>query len=182
VSHAKRERQRIFLDQNAAGTITFSGTGSVLNGGTADAVHLTSNTGATINFTGGGLNIDTTSATGFNASGGGTVTVTGSGNVIDTTTGAGLIIANTTIGANDVTFQHITSGSRSTATGILDTTGSSGGLHVTGTSTTAGTGGTISIRPGGRQHRDWHRHLSEQYVERAAADMQLNDSKLCDLG
>ena len=33
----------------------------MLNGGTATAVSLTDNTGATINFTGGGLDIDATS-------------------------------------------------------------------------------------------------------------------------
>ena len=59
-------------------------------------------------------------------------------------------MANTTIGTNHVTFQSISSGSAvsGTATGIiLDTTGSSGGLHVTGTGS-AGSGGTIRLKTG----------------------------------
>ena len=47
------------MDDNAAGTITFSGTSKALNSGTSTAVNLTDNAGATINFTGGGLDIDT---------------------------------------------------------------------------------------------------------------------------
>ncbi len=57
----------------------------MLNGGTATAVLLTDNTGATINFTGGGLDIDAASGGGFAATGGGTVNVTGTVNTIVTT-------------------------------------------------------------------------------------------------
>ncbi len=77
ITHASGNASGIFMDDNAAGTITFSGANSVLNGGTATAVILTDNTGATINFTGGGLDIDATSGGGFHATGGGTVNVTG---------------------------------------------------------------------------------------------------------
>ena len=76
-THYALERQRdvIFLDDNAAGTIRSRAPNSVLNGGTSTAVSLTDNTGATINFTGGGLDIDATSGGGFVATGGGTVNV-----------------------------------------------------------------------------------------------------------
>ncbi|MBD2704520.1 hypothetical protein IC229_28020, partial [Spirosoma sp. BT702] len=107
----------------------------------------TNNTGGTVNFGGGNLVITTTSGTGFNATGGGTVNVTGMGNTITTTTGTALNVANTTIGANNLTFQSITAGTAASgapATGInLTTTGASGGLIVTGIGTTAGSGGTI---------------------------------------
>jgi hypothetical protein len=150
ISHASGNGTTIFLDQNAAGTITFSGANSVANSGTQDAIRLTGNTGATINFTGGGLNIDTTSGTGFLATGGGTVSVTGSGNVIDATTGTGLNIANTSIASGNVTFQHISSGGGANNGITLDNTGTAagnGGLHVTGAGSAA-TGGTIANKTG----------------------------------
>jgi hypothetical protein len=146
ISHASGNGSSIFLDQNASGTIAFSGANSVLNSGTADAVHITNN-GATVNFTGGGLNIDATSGAGFLASGGGTVSVTGTGNSVATTTGTALNIANTTIGGSNVTFHDISA--NGAANGIvLNTTGTSGHLAVTGTGTSAGTGGTIQSTTG----------------------------------
>ncbi len=106
---------------------------------------------ATINFT-GGLNIDSTTFTGFNATNGGTVNVTdadgfGSGivNSITTTTGTALNVANTNIGASELTFHDISS--NGAASGIvLNTTGTAGGLNVTGNNTNArdGSGGTIT--------------------------------------
>jgi large repetitive protein len=144
ISHASGNGSSIFLDQNASGTIAFSGANSVLNSGTTDAVHITNN-GATVNFTGGGLNIDATSGAGFLASGGGTVNVTGTGNSIATTTGTALNIANTTIGASEVTFHDISSNGAPSGI-ILNTTGATGGLNVTGDNTAArdGSGGTIT--------------------------------------
>jgi hypothetical protein len=140
----------ILVDSNAGGTINFNQTTKTLTTNTNAAVTLTNNTGATINFTGGNLDIDTTTATGFNATGGGSVTVQGTGNTISSSSATALNVANTTIGAAHLTFQSISSGSgsNSTATGIiLDTTGSSGGLHVTGTGA-ANTGGTIQNKTG----------------------------------
>jgi hypothetical protein len=141
ISHASGNGSSIFLDQNAAGTIAFSGASSVLNSGTTDAVHITNN-GATVNFTGDGLNIDATSGAGFLATGGGTVSVTGSNNTIDTGTGTALNVANTTIGAGGLTFLHISANGGTNGI-VLNNTGTSGHLTVTGTGTTAGTGGTI---------------------------------------
>ena len=104
------------------------GTGTPLNN---DAVTLTSNTGATINFL-GGLNIGTTSTgDGFVATGGGTVNVTGSSNTVTTTTGTGVNISGTTIGGSGVTFQSIDVNGATNGI-VLNNTGTSGGLTVTG--------------------------------------------------
>ena len=150
ITHSSGNANVIFLDGNAAGTIAFSGANSVLNGGTSTAVSLTNNTGATINFTGGGLDIDTTTGTGLLLTGGGTMNVTGTGNTIVTTTGTALNVTNTNIGASHLTFQSISAGTAlgSAGTGIiLNATGSSGGLHVTGTGAAA-SGGTIRNKTG----------------------------------
>ncbi len=127
------------------GTKTFSNSTKTLNTGSNNGVTLSNNTGAIINFTNGGLDIDCTSGIGFAATGGGTVSVQGAGNSILTTTGTALNVANTTIGASNLTFQSISAGTAANGPTngiILNSTGSSGGLVVSGTGT-AGTGGTI---------------------------------------
>jgi mucin-19 len=121
----------IDVNGNTGGTINFSGTTKTLTTGANTAVNLATNSGATINFTGGGLVINTTSGIGFNATGGGTVTVQGTGNTITSTTGTALNIANTTIGGADVTFQAISANGAVSGI-ILNNTGASGGLTVTG--------------------------------------------------
>lgn len=129
----------ILVDNCTGGTVTFSGGTKTLSTGTNQAVTLTNNTGATINFTGGGLDIDTTSASGFVATGGAAgISVQGSGNTIDATSGTALNVANTTISSGSLVFQRISSGNNTAAADpangiVLDTTGSSGGLTVTGT-------------------------------------------------
>jgi hypothetical protein len=136
---------------NTSGTIAFSGGTQTLNTGASAGVTLTSNTGAIINFTGGGLDIDSTSGAGFAATGGGEVSVTGSGNSIDSDTGTALNVANTNIGVGDMTFRSIDAGTGAGSAGVgisLDTTGTAGGLHVTGTGS-AGSGGTIQNKTGG---------------------------------
>ncbi len=138
---------------NSGGTLNFSGANKKISTGTGNGVNLATNTGATINFTGGGLAIATTSGIGFNAAGGGTVTVQGAANTVASTTGTALNVANTTIGAANLTFQSL-SATGGSATGIiLDTTGASGGLTVTGdgANTSVGgnsTGGTIANKSG----------------------------------
>ncbi|WP_225248149.1 hypothetical protein [Mesorhizobium sp. J8] len=141
----------ILVNANSGGTINFSGSSKTLSTGASTAVNLTGNTGATINFSGGGLDIDTTSGVGFNATGGGTVTVTtgGSPNTINSSTGTALNVANTTIGAPGLTFRSISS--NGAANGIvLNNTGASGGLTVTGDGggTNNGSGGTIQNSTG----------------------------------
>ncbi|MFO1304131.1 MAG: IPTL-CTERM sorting domain-containing protein [Burkholderiales bacterium] len=136
------------------GTVTFSGATKNINTATNTAVNLTSNTGATIAFSNGGLVITTTSGTGFNATGGGTVTVgTGANdNTIGSGTGTALNVVNATIGAGGLTFRSISSNGGSNGI-VLDTTGASGGLTVTGDGTNTsvggnGTGGTIANKSG----------------------------------
>lgn len=147
----------ISLSGNSTGanTITFSGANKKISTGSGTGVNLSNNAGATINFTNGGLDIDATSGTGLSATGGGTVTVqTGTNpNTIDTSTGTALNVANTTIGSSNLNFRSISAGP-SSGTGptngiVLNTTGSSGGLKVTGNggsctpTTPTCTGGTI---------------------------------------
>ena len=57
ITHNVAGQTGIFLDDNAAGTITFSGTSKSITSGTAAAIIATDNTGATINFINGGLAI-----------------------------------------------------------------------------------------------------------------------------
>jgi len=120
------------------------------NTSTATGISLTANLGATINFT-GALDVDTTSGNGFVATGGGTVTTNpGVTNTVNATAGGrGVDISNTTIGAAGVTFRSVTTSGA--PNGIrLDTTGTSGGLTITGDGTGAknGSGGTIASSTG----------------------------------
>ncbi|MDS4028772.1 MAG: FG-GAP-like repeat-containing protein [Candidatus Contendobacter sp.] len=137
----------INIANNTSGTITLSGASKVVTSAANPAVVLSNNTGTTINFTGGGLAINTTGGTGFSATGGGTVNVTGSGNTITSGSGTALNVANTNIGASGLTFQSIASNGGSNTGIILDTTGFSGGLTVTGTGS-AGSGGTVANKAG----------------------------------
>ncbi|MCA6125559.1 cadherin domain-containing protein [Bradyrhizobium sp. WSM 1704] len=134
----------VSVANHTGGTVGFSGT--ITDGGDAGGgVSLTSNTGATINFT-GGMTLNTGGSSGFAATGGGTVNVTGT-NHITSTTGTALNITGTTIGASNVTFQDISA--NGAANGIvLNNTGTSGHLVVTGVGTTAGSGGTIQNTTG----------------------------------
>jgi hypothetical protein len=141
----------ITVTNRTSGTVTFSGATKTLNTATSPAVSLSTNTGATINFTNGGLDIDTTSGAGFSATGGGTVNVTGTGNTINSGTGTALTVTNTTIGASGMTFQSISANGAPNGI-LLNNTGATGGLTVTGSgNTTVGgdnSGGTIQNTTG----------------------------------
>jgi hypothetical protein len=153
----------IDMSSNSGGTVTFSGATKTLNTG-ASAAFSSTGSNPTINFTNGGLDIDTTSGAGLSATGGGTITVaTGANpNTIDsTTTGTALTVANTTIGVGGATFQRISSGNNTPSASddpangiVLNNTGSSGGLTVTGNAGTCTmatqtcTGGTIQNTTG----------------------------------
>jgi large repetitive protein len=98
-----------------------------------------------------GVSNTTGSGPGITFTGGGTVTATGL-NTITTNTGTALNVANTNIGAGGLTFRSIATGTASggPANGIvLNTTGTAGGLTVTGNggtctlATPTCTGGTI---------------------------------------
>jgi VCBS repeat-containing protein len=141
----------IVVSGNSAGSTTFSGASKVLNTGSGNAVALSSNGNPTgghlVSFTGGGLDIDTTSGTGLSASNG-TLTVGGTGNSITTGTGTGLNVDTAGITAGNLNFDSISS--NGATNGIrLNSTGTTGGLNVTGaggacaTTADACTGGTI---------------------------------------
>jgi hypothetical protein len=145
-------------------TNTAGGTGLVLN---ATAVNIStggvsiatsggasgvSDSGGTVTIAAGANNF---SITNTNAGQGlvataGTLTITGSNNKITTATGTALNVANTTIGAGNLNFRSIAAGTAASgpANGIvLNNTGVSGGLTVTGTGA-AGSGGTIQKTTG----------------------------------
>jgi hypothetical protein len=127
------------------GQITDNGTG----------INLNANTGATIRFD-GGITASTSANTAFNATGGGTIAVTDTNgsaapnNTLTSVSAAALNIANTTIGANGLTFQSISAGNTTAAADptngiVLNNTGASGGLVVTGDggASNNGSGGVI---------------------------------------
>lgn len=131
----------IRINNTNAAAVTFSGASKSLTTGANAAISLTSNGTSIITFSGGGLVINTTSGMGLNATGGGTINVTGAGNTIGSTTGTALNVNAATIGASGLNFLSISA--NGAAKGIsLNGTGS-GGLTVTGTGTTDGTGGVI---------------------------------------
>ncbi|SDU48381.1 hypothetical protein [Stappia sp. ES.058] len=134
----------IQVTANNNGTINFSGGTKTLSTGTNTAVSLTNNNGTAINFIGGGLDIDTTSGAGFLASSSGTVTVQGTGNPnsVTTTTGRAVQIEGTTLGADGVTFQSVSTNGASNAINLRNT-GSTGFFSITGTGSTDGSGGLI---------------------------------------
>jgi hypothetical protein len=109
-------------------TIAFSG--AIDDNGLG--INLATNTGTTMNFT-GGLQIDTASgSTGFSATGGGTVNVTGSNHIASTGAGGtALNVANTTIGASGLTFHDISANGATNGI-VLNNTGATAGLTVTG--------------------------------------------------
>ena len=136
------------ITSHTGGAVTFSGAVS----DTGIGINLGSNTGATINFT-GGVAASTGANVAFNATGGGTVTVTGANNTLTATTATTLNVQNTTIGASGLTFKSISSSGGTSDGIVLDNTGSSGGLTVTGdgTNTSVGgnsTGGIIANKSG----------------------------------
>ena len=142
----------ILLSSNTGGSTTFSNASKVVNTTTPgsptqnNAVVMNASDGHALTLSGGGLDIDTTTGKGLEADTSGTLVVSGANNAIDTTTGRGLNISATDIGAGGVTFKSISS--NGAANGILlNNTGSSGGLTVTGNgdSTVGGdnSGGTI---------------------------------------
>jgi VCBS repeat-containing protein len=139
----------IVADGNA-GTINFSGAiqiGSV----TSTAISLTNNSAA-INFspTGAGLDITTTTGNAFIVDGGGgTVTLSGTGNTISTTSGRAVEIDGVTIGTGGVNFQSVTINDGTATTGVFLRNAGSGGFNITGTGSTAGSGGTINSIDGG---------------------------------
>ncbi|MFZ1621920.1 tandem-95 repeat protein [Dokdonella sp.] len=141
-----------------SGTITESGTGILLN----------SNSGATINFS-GALSLSTGINPAFTAIAGGTVSATHTASTAATTIATAINVANTTIGAAGLNFRSVSAGTGGFSAGsgiVLDNTGASGRLIVTG-NTVAGSGGRI-------QHKDIGISLSST-LNPSFSWMQLND-------
>jgi hypothetical protein len=139
--------QGILVQNNSGGTFTFSNTTQTLNTGANAAVTLANNTNATVNFTGANLDIDVTSGAGFTATGGGTVTVQGANNTVSATGGGTAVnVANTNIGAAGLNFLSVAANGGTSGI-VLNTTGTSGALTVSG-SGSAGSGGTIQNTTG----------------------------------
>ena len=122
-----------------SGAIDENGAGILVNGNAGSR---------SITFS-GGMDVDTTTGQGFAATSNtntGGLHVTGI-NTVDSVSATALRVTNTTIGASGLTFRSISSGNNTAAadpgTGIvLDNTGSTGGLTVTGTGA-ADSGGVI---------------------------------------
>jgi hypothetical protein len=140
---------------HSGGTVSF--TAGITD--TVQGVNLQTNTNTTISFS-GGLSINTGANPAFTATGGGTVTATQNNtsivNTLQTTTATALNVANTNIGAGGLTFRSITSGTGagSSSNGIiLNTTGASGGLTVTGNGGTCTDADTSGCSGGTIQHK-----------------------------
>jgi hypothetical protein len=136
----------LIVQNNTGGSTSFDGASKSVTTGSGIGVNLSSNAGHTVQFTNGGLSVTTTSGTAFSATGGGTVSVAGGSNTLSTTTGSALVVTSTTIGNSGMTFLSVTAGTSSTGPAnaiMLNSTGSSGGLTVTGDGSNAGSGGTI---------------------------------------
>ncbi|WP_344777895.1 Ig-like domain-containing protein [Nocardioides panacisoli] len=140
------------VSSTALGTSTFDSV--TVTGSGSGGVSLATVTG-TVTF--GGLALTTTSgsAGGFVVSNSGTVSVTGTTNTLSSVGGPALSFAHSTIGAADLNFQKVSSSGASNGI-VLDTTGNSGSLVVTGNGgtctnadTSGCTGGTIAGTTGG---------------------------------
>jgi large repetitive protein len=131
------------------GTKDFNGLITDGNDGDGSGISLTGNTGATVRFD-GGVVLSTGSNAAFTATGGGTANVTDpagvTSNTITTTSGTGLNVTGTTIGAGGLTFERISVNGATNGI-VLNNTGSTAGLTVTGTGS-AGSGGTIQNTTG----------------------------------
>lgn len=127
-------------NNTGANTIIFSGQ-KWISSGAATGVNLVNNSGATISFTNGGLRVSTTTGRGINATGGGTLSVVGSENMILSAGGIALNVQSTNIASSGLNFSSINASGGANGI-VLDTTGSTGGLTVSGTGV-AGSGGAI---------------------------------------
>jgi hypothetical protein len=117
--------QLVRVSDQTGGTKDFNGAVS------GAGISLSSNAGGTTRFD-GGLTLSTGSSNGLTATSGGTLAVTGSSNTLTTTTGTPLNVTNTTIHSDDLNFRAIDASDPSSSGIVLNNTGASGGLSVTG--------------------------------------------------
>ena len=134
----------VILQNRTNGTVTLHG---AINS-TALGVQLLTNTGATTAFT-GKLTLSTGANAAFTATGGGTISATDSTSTLTTTTGTALNVANTTIAAGNLIFKSISANGAVNGI-VLNSTGLTGGLTVTGDggAVSNGSGGTIQATTG----------------------------------
>jgi hypothetical protein len=135
--------QLVRVQNTSNGIKDFNGAISGLAGAAGGNVGLSSNTGATIRFDGGVKLASTGATSALSATGGGTLAVTdpaSSNNTLGTTTSTGqaLNVVNTTISADDLTFESIRSSTASNGIVLNNTANATGRLVVTGA------GGTCS--------------------------------------
>ncbi len=133
----------IYLSNNNS-AINFTGSQITVDTTTfGTGINISSNSGAvTFNNAGNGLDITTSDGMGLTATGGGTLSISGTSNSINSINATAINVNSTTIGASGLNFESITS--RDATNGILlNNTGSTGGLTVTGNDS-ADSGGTIS--------------------------------------
>lgn len=140
--------QGLIVENSNSGSVTFNNPSINFNLSGSAGIVLFNNAGGIMNF-GGTITVSTLSTSqAFQATGGGTVNATGSGSTLNSVSATALRVENTTIGAGNLNFQSISSGNNTAAADpangiVLNTTGSMGGLTVTGIGTTNGSGGTI---------------------------------------
>ncbi len=138
VSSTNSTSQGINLD-NVTGHITFGS--ATVTGATGDGVRMVS--GGTGNYTFNALNVTNSAGIGVNAISAGTLRILGANNTIATTNGTGLVMDGTTIGVGGISFLSVNA-SGGTHGILLQDTGSTAGLTVTGNGAAVGDGGVIS--------------------------------------
>jgi hypothetical protein len=136
----------ILLSGNTGGSTTFSNASKTLNTTTSDAVSFSSSDGHTLSLTGGNLDIDTTTGQGIFANNSGTIVVSGAGNTVTSTTGRAVTVQNTDFGAAGFTFQSVSSNGAPNGI-LLSSTGTGGGMAITGTGAN-NSGGSIQNATG----------------------------------
>jgi Bacterial Ig domain len=138
----------VSISGRGAGIVTFSRSITETGGGGVFLDNNDSSGIATFTFT-GGLSLSTGGNAAFTATNGGIVNATQDNttivNTLTTSTGTALNVANTTIGASNLTFRSITSNGATNGI-ILNTTGATGGLIVSGN---AGTCSSVATCTGG---------------------------------
>lgn len=131
----------ISVQNNSAGTVSFTGPSKAISTGAAPGVLLANNGAAQVTFAGGGLAIVTTTGPGFQATAGGTVTVTGAGNTVASSGGTAVQVEDATIGAAGLSFRSVSAVGGTHAI-VLVNTGALNGMQVTGAGA-AGSGGLL---------------------------------------
>jgi hypothetical protein len=137
----------IRIVNNTSGNIGFTGDVSLSTGTLAGLTFTnTVGTGANVTFSGGTTDITTTSGTGINATnstiGAGSLTISGASNTVAASTGRAINVDGVTLNA---TLLSLGVSGGGTTTGVwLQNTGGAGQFIVTGTGSTAGSGGTIT--------------------------------------